>query len=180
MALLPVYPRPLMDEATFARLVAAKLSGAPLEETLFFGQYLGRPRPLMPFEVFVIKASAAIDRQIRRRFEAIETPPPPDALTLKSWQHGFTSAQDRSEAERALRGREVPDAGTGLASLPSVGTPSERVSVGTTQSPEPPEPPVRPLPPVLVVSPEGASSLGEQPREAGREREESKGSKAHI
>ncbi|HVH43877.1 MAG TPA: HEAT repeat domain-containing protein [Labilithrix sp.] len=91
----------MKDLDAFATLVASKLDGAESDEMLFFGQYVPVSAPVQSFAEYMAQASADVDRQFSQRVHDLAHPPSPDLLTLKSWQHGFTAARSRDEAERA-------------------------------------------------------------------------------
>lgn len=92
-----------MDDGSFRALVDDTLA-RDLDETLFYGQYVRVTRAEEPFDTYARRVRAEVDRQFAQRVATIDTPPPPHLLTIKSWQHGFTGAATRSEAERARDG----------------------------------------------------------------------------
>ncbi len=92
-----------MDDAAFAELLASKLANPDMGETLFFGECAGIARPPAPFGEYVRNARALVDGQLQQKLRSLAQPPASGALTIKSWQMGFTAAKSPPAAEQAAR-----------------------------------------------------------------------------
>lgn len=82
-------------------LVAEKLAAHPGESFVFAGR-----DPLPPdapgFEAYRDAVVAEMTRRLGAKLQSLRTPPPPGAITLKSWQYGLTDATDDEAAARSF------------------------------------------------------------------------------
>jgi len=83
-------------------LVASRLSRATGEYTLP-SLAPGSLRPVESFEAYALRASDQVRASGAAALAALQTPPDPQLLRIKSWQYGLTDATSDTEVSRAAQ-----------------------------------------------------------------------------